>query len=196
MRVIALCGQTASGKSTLFKEIVEKYPQVNPLISFTTRPKREGERESVDYFFITNKEYEGHLFAGDIIAPREYTVASGDVWYYGINKNKMSENNWNIGIFDPDGLRSVQKYHPEIEIVVIYVDATPKTRLQRYLNRENVDVWEICRRMLDDKKVFQDFEKEFDCYRVWNETSKDAEDFLKTFDYLLLSDFVTLGNGQ
>lgn len=185
LRIIALCGQTASGKSTLFKKIVSKYPEINPLISFTTRPKREGEQDSVDYFFITKKEYEHHLLAGDIIAPREYLVASGGVWYYGINKNQMSRDGWNIGIFDPEGLRSIQKYHPEIDLTIIYVDATPKTRLHRYLNRDDCDVWEICRRMLDDKEVFQDFEKEFDCYRVWNETSEDVKYFFEIFENFL-----------
>lgn len=55
---------SGTGKTTIIKEILAKDPNLKFSVSVTTRPKREGELEGVDYYYITNKEYD-RLLAKD-----------------------------------------------------------------------------------------------------------------------------------
>lgn len=52
-KIIALIGQAGSGKDTILREVLNQMPELNEMISCTTRPKREGEVDGVNYFYLT-----------------------------------------------------------------------------------------------------------------------------------------------
>ena len=58
LKVLALCGKSASGKDTYLKEIMKlsQYP-LHEIISCTTRPPRDYEADGVNYYFLTNEEF-------------------------------------------------------------------------------------------------------------------------------------------
>ena len=49
---------SGTGKTTIIKEILGKDSNLKFSVSVTTRSKREGEVEGIDYYYITNKEYD------------------------------------------------------------------------------------------------------------------------------------------
>lgn len=53
--VISLTGPTCSGKNYLLQKLMDK--GYTPIVSTTTRPKREGEVEGIDYYFIEKDEF-------------------------------------------------------------------------------------------------------------------------------------------
>ena len=53
--VIALFGPAGSGKDYLLHEIMDEVDGLNEIVSCTTRPKREGEVEGVNYYYLTNQ---------------------------------------------------------------------------------------------------------------------------------------------
>ena len=56
-QVVAICGKSGSGKDTIMKEILKRYPNsFKPIVSYTTRPRREYETEGIDYHFISKQE--------------------------------------------------------------------------------------------------------------------------------------------
>lgn len=55
--MIALLGESASGKSTIEKELINKYG-LKKIVSYTTRQPRVGEEDGVDYHFVTDAEFE------------------------------------------------------------------------------------------------------------------------------------------
>jgi len=59
-RMVILSGPSGSGKTTIYKTILAR-PKLRRLlvrsVSATTRPRRPGEREGRDYFFLTQKEF-------------------------------------------------------------------------------------------------------------------------------------------
>ena len=57
MAVIVLVGRMASGKTTLKNEILKESPKIKPIITYTTRPMRDGEEDGVDYHFISNDTF-------------------------------------------------------------------------------------------------------------------------------------------
>lgn len=42
-KILGIIGESGSGKDTLLKRVSKAYPQAHEIISYTTRPPREGE---------------------------------------------------------------------------------------------------------------------------------------------------------
>ena len=76
--MIVLIGESASGKSTIEKELVKR--GFNKIISYTTRPIRKDETDGIDYHYISKEEF---LINSKWIFV-EYTIYNS--WYYGIAK--------------------------------------------------------------------------------------------------------------
>ena len=153
-KIIALIGEAGSGKDRLLKEVLAAAPgQFNEIISCTTRPIREGEAEGVNYYYLTGKQFTDKVIAGQML---ETSGFNG--WYYGTSYDSLSADKPNIGVFNPQGIRSLLKRH-DIELTVYRVRTSAKTRLLRQLNRENnPNVDEIIRRYTTDSIDFENLE--------------------------------------
>lgn len=60
-KVFIISGPSGSGKTTLIDLLHQEFPQMVKNVSCTTRAKREEEVDGVDYFFITDKEFDEKL---------------------------------------------------------------------------------------------------------------------------------------
>ena len=60
-RIYYLLGKSATGKDTLYKEILKRRPKLRTVTMYTTRPIREGETDGVEYFFTDREELERQL---------------------------------------------------------------------------------------------------------------------------------------
>ena len=60
---IVLVGQTNSGKTTVAK-LLEAYGYKR-IVTYTTRPKRQGERNGIDYNFVTDEKFKSMIKNGD-----------------------------------------------------------------------------------------------------------------------------------
>ncbi|MEE1271625.1 MAG: guanylate kinase [Bacteroidales bacterium] len=99
--VFIFSAPSGSGKTTILKPILEKLKdKFGFSISATTRPPREGERDKVDYYFITPEKMREHIANGDFLEWEE--VYPGK--YYGTYKAEL-DRIWQQGkyvIFDID----------------------------------------------------------------------------------------------
>ncbi len=76
--LIILSAPAGTGKTTLVKRLVKQDPRIVPSISFTTRPPREGEKDGIDYHFVTREAFEQKIADGDFL---EHVDFCGN--YYG-----------------------------------------------------------------------------------------------------------------
>ncbi|MBQ2376212.1 MAG: guanylate kinase [Bacteroidales bacterium] len=99
--VFIFSAPSGSGKTTILKPILEKLKdKFGFSISATTRPAREGEKDEVDYYFITPEKMREHIANGDFLEWEE--VYPGK--YYGTYKAEL-DRIWQQGkyvIFDID----------------------------------------------------------------------------------------------
>ena len=58
IKLIAIIGRSASGKDYLFRHTLKNNPDLNPVIHYTTRPRRDGEVDGRDYFFVAESEFQ------------------------------------------------------------------------------------------------------------------------------------------
>lgn len=149
-KIIALMGKAGSGKDTILQELITKLPdRFNEIVSCTSRPRREGEKDGINYHFMTDADFLDQVKQGRML---EWTNFNN--WYYGTSKDSLSEDKINVGVFNPAGIKQLIG-NTDIAIKVFYVRAPDKERLLRQLNRENnPDIKEIMRRYQTDEADF------------------------------------------
>lgn len=82
-QVAVIAGPSGSGKDVIIRDIVERYKNVTRLVTATTRTKRSGERDGIDYYFMTSETFVREIEAGNIL---EYYYRSETDTYYGTYK--------------------------------------------------------------------------------------------------------------
>ena len=65
--VFVVTGTSGAGKGTLERKLLERIPELELAISATTRGKREGEENGREYWFISDREFDEKLAAGDFL---------------------------------------------------------------------------------------------------------------------------------
>jgi guanylate kinase len=60
------------GKGTLIRGLLERMPGVRLSVSATTREARTGETDGVDYWFLSQDEFERRVAAGDFVEHAQY----------------------------------------------------------------------------------------------------------------------------
>lgn len=154
--ILAICGKSASGKDSLAKWITKYFQSMNInthcMISETTRPPRDYEEDGKDYYFTNRENFMWGVVHNQFL---EWTNFRG--WYYGVNKTEVCTD-VNVGVFNPQGLKSLKKYRTEAIIIPIYLDDNLWTRLRRSHDRERKWKIEYFRRAFADWKAFKKIE--------------------------------------
>jgi guanylate kinase len=76
--MIVISGPSGAGKTTLYRAVLQRHPEVRFSVSCTTRPPRPGETDGVDYHFLSAAEFERRIAAGAFL---EYAQVYGN--HYG-----------------------------------------------------------------------------------------------------------------
>src|SRR4051794_23456813 len=71
-RAFVITGPSGVGKGTLIRGLLSRMPELELSVSATTREPRPGERDDVDYHFLTPAEFDARVRAGDFIEWAEY----------------------------------------------------------------------------------------------------------------------------
>lgn len=155
------CGKSAAGKDYSFRKHLREHPDAVPVVSYTTRPMRDGEKNGVDYHFLSNEEFDAMERNGGFLESRAYhTLAGGKpaVWRYASPKlrdDQVRSVDY-ATVLDLNGCKSyIHQYGREnIDIVYLYTD--DGTREQRAEQRGSFDRTEWERRKTDDDMKFSE----------------------------------------
>lgn len=133
---------SGTGKTTVIKQLLAQDKELKFSVSVTTRTRREGEVDGVDYHYVTDAEYD-KLLAEDAFYE---TVNSQYGGRYGTLRSEV-DSFLNVGqdvIFDMDwiGLRQVKEKAPQ-DVVSIYMLPPSIKELRRRLEGRGTDSQEI-----------------------------------------------------
>lgn len=149
-KVIAIFGKSCSGKDTLLSKLDEQgLSNYNKCILKTTRPKREKEKDGVDYVFITE---------GEASKCKNAIVSEYNGWKYILSKDALVPWAVNVGIFNLELILKM-KEDPEIELTPVFIFAPDKVRLKRGMMRyarEQYGYYEMCRRFCADEDEYKE----------------------------------------
>ncbi len=170
--LLVITAPSGTGKTTIYRKLMEKRSDLSFCVSCTTRKKRRGEREGVDYRFIARKDFEGKVKRGDFI---EWAEVHGEL--YGTDKKAFAKcvEGSRACIFDLDvqGALNFIKEFPEAVTVFIEPPSIDSLK-ERLLMRGTEDADTIKRRLDNAKKELA--KKNYFQYIVVNKKIDDAVD--------------------
>ena len=150
--MIILIGESASGKSSIERNLVDNFG-FKKIVSYTTRQPRNGEVNGIDYHFIDNEKFLELKAQGFFAETAEYNG-----WYYGTAKEDCTNDK--VAVLTPHGLRQISKIEG-IDIVSFYINVPRRDRLIKILQRgDNIE--EAYRRSLSDVGQFDGIADEVD----------------------------------
>jgi guanylate kinase len=147
--MILLIGHSAAGKTTIEKELHKQ--GFDRIISYTSRPMREGEINGIDYHFISETEFLYGLENGFFSESTNYRG-----WHYGIAKKDCKNDA--IATVEPVGFRMLKQIDG-LSITSFYIKVNERTRLIRMAKRGD-EIGELFRRLFSDQGSFNGIENE------------------------------------
>ena len=166
--ILILSGPSGAGKSTIIRQAADRIGPYYFSISSTTRAPREGERDGVEYHFLTRSEFEAGIEAGDFL---EYAEVHGN--YYGTSlapvHAALAEGKLVIFDIDVQGHRLAQEVMGD-RITSAFITPPSLAELERRLRERSTE---------SDAVIVQRLENAREEIRAINE-----------FDYVILNDTI------
>jgi len=156
--ILLISGPSGCGKSSLLKELYKVVTNYYFSISTTTRSARNGEKDGVDYFFVTKEEFLKDIDKNNFL---EWAEVHGN--YYGtslIPINKALEES-KLVIFDIDvqGFEQVIKKLEDITTTVFITTPSIKELEKRLYSRDTDNKDTIEKRIINAKKEIEYIDK-------------------------------------
>ncbi len=161
---------SGAGKTTLCRELSESMPKLKHSVSYTTRPRRRGERDKVHYFFVNRTKFRKMIEKGEF---DEWAVVYGN--FYGTSIKKIEElksRGYDI-ILDIDihgAMQMKQKYKDAVYVFIL--PPSIKVLQKRLRDRMSDSDDTIKERLAEAKDEMRNY-KNYD-YVILNDDIKSA----------------------
>lgn len=162
-KIFYLMGQSSIGKDTIYKKLLEeKNLELERIVTYTTRPIRQGEIDGMEYHFVGSSQLEQIRDNGKLIEVRSYQTYHGVWQYFTVDDSQIDLNKTDYLIIGTlESYMKTKEYFGEDKLIPILITLDDGVRLQRALDRERMQeepkYQELCRRFLADAV---DFSKE------------------------------------
>lgn len=144
--LVILSGPSGSGKDTVLDCIQDKDFPIKRSISMTTRQKRDGEVDGVDYYFVSKEYFEKQIAAKNML---ESAIYSSN--YYGTPKGPidkwLDEGKTVVLKIEVQGAEKIKKIYPDC--VSIFIMPPSIQVLESRLRNRETDSEESIRMRMD-----------------------------------------------
>jgi guanylate kinase len=160
-KTIIVSAPSGAGKTTIVKYLLENIPQLEFSVSACSRPKREGETDGRDYYFISAEDFRKKIGNDEFVEWEE--VYPGN--YYGTLKSELQRiwKKGSIPIFDVDviGGLNLKKYFGD-KALAIFIQPPSMEILERRLRGRNTENEESLKKRLIKVEYEMTFADRFD----------------------------------
>ncbi len=143
--LLVISAPSGSGKTSVLFEVLKRHPEIKFSVSVTTRRPREGEKDGINYHFITDEEFEALIRSGELL---EWNVVYGNK--YGTPKKNIENviEKGDIIILDTDiiGALNIREHYPEAVLIFI-VPPSPEVLNERLKRRQTESPERINKRL-------------------------------------------------
>ncbi|MBZ4687054.1 MAG: guanylate kinase [Clostridia bacterium] len=173
--LIVLSGPSGAGKGTLSKLLVKEMPNLYCSVSATTRPKREGEVDGVNYYFISEEEFMEMKAKGEFL---EWAKVYDN--YYGTPIKKVEEQlrKGNDVLLEIDIQGALQVKKRFSKGVFIFIVPPSIDELKRRIIKRGTDPQEVINKRMSCVQDELSYVSEYD-YVVVNDNLETALEKLK-----------------
>lgn len=170
-KIVIFSAPSGSGKTTIVRSALKKFPELVFSISATTREKRGVEKDGVDYFFITEDEFKNKIEQNEFV---EWESFYG--YYYGTLKSfinsKMKNGKSVVLEVDVKGALKIKKEYPDA--VAIFIRPPSIEELKRRLRDRKTESDEDLQKRIERAEMEIGYQKYFD-YVVVNDDLERAK---------------------
>lgn len=182
-KIILITAPSGSGKTSIVRYLMRKLPLLSFSISATTRPSRKNEKEGVDYYFISEKEFKEKIHRKEFLEWE--MVYEGK--YYGTLKSEMtriwSEGKVPVLDIDVQGAIHVQQQYP-INTIALFVQAPSEEELKKRLQSRGSETEESLLARLNKSSYEMTFKNHFENIVInkdFNLACAEAEKIVSNF---------------
>lgn len=148
-RIVIVSGPSGAGKSTVLRRLLEQAPWPLALsVSATTRPPRPGERDGIDYFFLSKDDFAARRARDEFLEWKE-VFGRGD-WYgtlWSQVTTGLQQGKWLILEIDVAGAMTVVERYPDA--ITIFLHPGSIDELERRLRGRGTESAESLQRRLE-----------------------------------------------
>jgi guanylate kinase len=166
--LVVLSGPSGAGKDSVLDEMARRGHRFYRVVTCTTRPPRENERDGVDYFFVTDARFDELIAAGGLL---EHAVVYGH--RSGVPRQqvveKLREGQDVYVRTDVQGAASIKKLMPDA--VLVFIAPSSLDELEDRIRARGSDDEEGVRRRLATASAEMARRDEFE-YVVVNEPGR------------------------
>ena len=148
-QLLIVSAPSGSGKSTIVNYLMKEHPELRLAfsVSATSRPPRGGERDGVEYYFLSPDEFRRHIEADDFLEYEE--VYEGR--FYGTLKSQVEEKlaaGWNV-VFDVDvkGGINIKRYYGARALSIFIQPPSVEVLRERLIGRATDEMEQIEERL-------------------------------------------------
>lgn len=142
-KLIILTGFSAAGKTAIANGLLEISDRYVNSVSATTRPPRPGEKEGIDYYFLSKEQFEQMLVEGKFLETAEYCGEKYGTPFVPIVK-KLNEGRDVILVLEYTGAKYVQETFPS---AITFFIAAPAEELKKRLSGRERGESELSKRL-------------------------------------------------
>lgn len=161
-KLFVVMGKSATGKDTVLARLLACAGLgLQEVVEYTTRPRREGERDGVDYYFASEEKLRRLEEDGKVIECRRYDTIHGPWYYFNVDDGQIALEKGDYALITTlKAYQKIRDYFGAEQVVPFYLEVSGRTRLHRALEREDRQTEpkyaELCRRFLADEEDFSE----------------------------------------
>ena len=181
-RILLISGPSGSGKSTLVNRLMKEEKDIYFSISCTTREIRNGEKDGVDYYFLSVDEFKKGIENGEFL---EWALVHKN--YYGTSLkpvlNAFKENKIVIFDIDVQGFDIARSKFKD-EITSVFITTKSSTELRTRLEKRGTNSQEDIKRRLNNALGEMSHIKDYDYLVINDDLEESYKKFKSIFDSL------------
>lgn len=175
-KLFVISAPAGTGKTTLMRMIRAEFPTIAESVSCTTRPKRPGEIDGVDYIFLSHDEFKAKIGKGEFLEHAEVFSELYGTLFTEVESKRLAGKHVVLVIDTQGAFKIKRQIH---DAILIFISPPSMEELKKRLERRGTEVKEKLEERLTWANIELGLRYQYE-YHIINENLSLAYEILKS----------------